>query len=122
MIPGSNLLNMAFGAIAQQTVAYYVNTGRTANSIGMQVPSFAAPVNVRGSFQPVPRSKYEYMGLDFQKNYFNFYVSRSVIDLARGVAGDQLVFNGKKFQCESKTDWFGIDGWDAVLCVEIGNA
>lgn len=122
MIPGSNLLNQAFALIAQQAVQYYKNTGRAANSIGMQVPAFAAAISVSGSFQPVPRNKYEMLGLDFQKTYFNFYVSRSVLDLQRDVSGDQLTFQGQRFQCVSKTPWYGIDGWDAVLCVEIPNA
>lgn len=118
-VPGSNLLNQALSIIQRQTVDYYQNTGRSTNSIGMQVPAFAAAISVTGSFQAVPRNKYEMYGLDFQKNYFNFYVSRAVIDLQRDVSGDQLAFQSKRYQCVSKTAWEGIDGWDAVLCVEI---
>ncbi len=122
MIPGSNLLNMALTVIASQTVVYFTNTGRTNNAIGMYTPTFSPGFPVNGSFQPVPKDKYEIYGLDFSKSYFNFYVSRSVIDLQRNVAGDQLEFQGKRYQCVSKTPWAAIDGWDAVLCVEITDA
>lgn len=122
MIPGINLLSLAQTVIASQTVSYFVNTGRSNNAIGMLVATFADPVPVAGSFQPFPREKYEIYGLDFNRSYFNFYVSRNVIDLQRNIAGDQLEFQGKRYQCVSKTPWVGIDGWDAVLCVEIENA
>lgn len=119
MIPGSNLLKTALTVIASQAVTYFNNTGRANNAIGNYVPSFAPGVTVKGSFQPVPRNKYENMGLDFQRDYFTFYASRNVLDLSRDVAGDQLEFQGKRFQCVSKVDWYGIDGWDGVLCVKI---
>ena len=34
MIPGANVLNMAFRVIAKQTVIYFAATGRTLNSVG----------------------------------------------------------------------------------------
>ncbi|OWK39547.1 hypothetical protein FRUB_06110 [Fimbriiglobus ruber] len=49
----------------------------------------------------------------------NVYLQRNVIDVARDVSGDQIVFNGATYQCVSKTAWDAIDGWDAVLCVLI---
>lgn len=121
MIPGSNILKTALSVIVPQTVTYLQYTGRTLNNVGQQVTTYAAPVYVStGSFQPVPKRLYYSMGLDFQKQYYNWFVQKGVIDISRGVAGDQIVFNGGRFQCESNTDWFAIDGWDQVLCVYIG--
>ncbi len=122
MIPGSNLLKTALSVIAKQTVSYYVNTGRSNNDIGMFVPTYAAPISLGGSLQPVPKNKYEEYGLDFARSYFTFYASQNVIDLNRDISGDYFIFQNRRFQCESKTNWFGIDGWDGVLCVEIPNA
>lgn len=122
MIPSSNLLNMALTIIAKQTVTYFQYTGRTTNAIGYDVASFAAGIDLLGSWQPVPRDRYEYLGLDFQRNYVTFYVSKNILDIQRDVSGDQIEYNGKRWQCQSSNDWYAVDGWVGILCVEIDNA
>lgn len=117
MIPGSNLLNMAFSVISQQTVTYLAATGRALNSVGQDVTSYAPPASLRGSFQPVPRRLYEQYGLDLQKTYYTFYASKDIIDIGRDVSCDQIIFENRVFQCESSNDWFAVDGWAGVLCV-----
>jgi E217 collar protein gp28 len=121
MIPGANLLKTAMRAIATQPVDYYQFTGRTLNDIGMEVPTYADPVSIDGSFQPVNRNLYEQYGLDFNKYYANFYTLSDLLDVTRDVSGDQIVFNGKRYQCEANNDWFQIDGWKGVLVVLIEN-
>ena len=120
MIPGQNLLRMASTMIVQQNLSYYQAENRTLNSIGQYVTTFAAPIKMRGSWQPVPRQLYEVYGLDLQKDYFTFYTSNNVLDLDRDITADQVAFNGELFQVESGNDWFALDGWKGVLCVRIG--
>lgn len=120
-VPGMNLLNMAASVISLQPVDYYKNTGKITRPDGIDVPAYAAAVIVKGSVQAVPRSKYEYMGLDFAKNYVNFYTSSCVLDLQRDVNGDQFSFGGKRFQVETNTAWAAMDGWTCALCSEIPN-
>lgn len=122
MIPGSNILSMALRVIGKQCFQYYAYTSRTLNSIGLYDAIYAPPIPLSGSVQPVPRDLYERYGLDFQRNYINVYLQRSVIDVSRDVSGDQIVFNGVTYQCLSKTPWDAIDGWDAVLCVQVNEA
>ncbi|ASG88408.1 phage collar protein [Salmonella enterica] len=122
MIPGSNLLNLALSVIGSQALEYHAFTGRQTNAAGYDVAEYAEPMPVVGSFQPVPRTQYANLGLDYQKTYWNFYVSADVIDVARDVSGDQFAFDGLRYQCESITPWRSIDGWNAVLCAEIGSA
>lgn len=117
MIPGANILSMAQRIIAKQCFQYYAFQARTPNDIGQYVVTYAPPVTFSGSVQPVPRELYDRYGLDFQRSYVNVYLQRNVIDVARDVSGDQIVFNGATYQCLSKTPWDAIDGWDAVLCV-----
>jgi len=117
MIPGSNLLKKALRIIAKQKVQYYKFTGRTTNSMGKDLPSYADPVTIAGSLQPVDRALYEKFGLDLQKTYYNFYVPVQVFGIQRGISGDKLVFLGNEYQCESVNDWYGIDGWVVVLCI-----
>lgn len=118
-VPGSNLLKAALTVIAPSTVTYYRNTGRGPNAAGQLVAILALVGPVQGSVQPVPRSKYEALGLDLSKDYFNLYTSSPVIDLQRDVSGDQFDFNGNKYQCQSKTAWEAIDGWCSVLAIRI---
>jgi hypothetical protein len=120
MIPGANVLNMAFRVIAKTTITYYQYVSRETNVIGQDVTTYDAGTPLMGSWQPVQRNLYQSLGLDFQKSYYYFYVPSDLLDVSRDVSGDQIGFNGKRFQCESNTQWFQIDGWQQVLCVDIG--
>src|SRR5690606_33069057 len=113
------LLNMALRVIKEQTIQYYQFDSRTLNDVGQYESVFLAPVNIVGSFQPVPRNLYRVYGLDFQKEYYTFYTSNDLLDLTRDVSGDQITFMGVRYQCQSNNDWFNLDGWKGVLCVRI---
>jgi hypothetical protein len=119
-IPGSNILNMAFRLIAKQVVLYYRDAGRSLNSVGQDITTYEPALTLGGSFQPVPRKVYRLYGLDLQKNYYMFYASRDILDITRDVSGDQISYQGQRFQCESNINWYSIDGWNGVLCIHIG--
>jgi hypothetical protein len=119
IVPGSNILNMALSVLGKQSFQYYAFASRTPNAVGQDIATYAAPLALQGSVQPVPRELFERYGLDFQRNYVNVYVSKNVLDVTRDVSGDLIVFNGKPYQCVSETPWAAIDGWDAVLCVQV---
>lgn len=121
-IPGQNLLNMALTVIQQQTVQYYQYSTRSLNAVGQDVTVYLPVVNIVGSWQPVPKDLYQAYGLDLQKEYFTLYTSNDVLDINRDVSGDQVVFNGRRYQCQSDVEWFALDGWKAILCVYIGSA
>lgn len=121
-VPGSNLLNRAFGLIAQQSFDYYAYVSRSVNAVGYQNAVYADAQALKGSVQPVPRRLYEYMGLDLQKNYYNIYVSKSAVDVRRDVSGDYVIYNDARFNCESLTAWYAADGWVQILAVEVPNA
>lgn len=119
MIPGSNIFSMAASIISMQQVLYYRFLSRVTNSIGLDESDYDSPVIVSGSLQPIPRSRYEQLGLDFNRNYMTFYASKNIQDLGRDVSGDKLIYNGKVFDCLSSNDWFGIDGWLAITIIEV---
>jgi hypothetical protein len=119
MIPGANILSMAMSVIGKSSFSYLAFASRTPNAIGQDVTKYEPPVTLQGSVQPVPRSLYQQYGLDFQRNYLNVYVSKAVLDVERDVSGDMIVFNGNSYQCLSVTPWVAIDGWNAVLCVQV---
>lgn len=120
--PGSNLLLQAAQLIAQQTITYLAYVSRATNSIGLWVNTYAAPVTIKGSLQPVPRSLMQFLGLDMNKEYVNIFVPQAVIDIARDVSSDQFQFAGATYQALSITPWVNIDGWNQVLAVQVPNA
>jgi len=122
MIPGQNLLKMAFSVIAKTTVSYFKFAGRSLNDVGQDITTYDPPFDITGSVQEVQRDMYDKFGLDLQNSYIMFYTETNVLDVGRDVSGDQLEWNGGRYQCESDTEWHPIDGWDSVLCVRIGDA
>jgi hypothetical protein len=118
-VPGGNIFNQAMSVLGRQCFQYFAFASRTTNDIGQDVATYAPAQVLTGSAQPVPRSLYQAYGLDLDRYYVTFYISKSVLDVARDVSGDQIGFSGKRFQCLSKTDWFPQDGWVAVLAVQI---
>lgn len=121
-VPGSNLLNMALGLIGPQSVQWLRFQGITQNAAGFDVPTWQAPVEVLGSFQPVQASLLQQLGLDWTKNYATFFASYDVTDVDRDKTGDRLIYAGRTYQVESKNPWFAQDGWENVLAVEVTNA
>lgn len=119
MIPGSNLLNMAHLAIAQQRGTLERLGPRTQNRIGQYVNTYEAPVPITGSFQPVPRSVYEQLGLDFNKFYMMLYTSIAIDDVQKNESGDIVNFNSQRFRVESRNEWTPIDGWNGVLMIRV---
>jgi len=120
-VPGSNILNQALRLIARQTISYIAYVSRATNSIGNWVTTYADPVNVLGSIQPVSRVLMQTLGLDMQKHYVNIFVPQNIVDIRRDVTSDQFVFAGAKYQALSITKWVTVDGWNQVLCVEVPN-
>ena len=120
-VPGSNLLNSALSVIASQSLNYFKFNGVILNEIGMEVTQYEEPIIIWGSFQPIARDLYQQYGLDLSKSYYNFYTSNNVIGVGRDVSGDQVSFENKRYQCESITEWFGIDGWVAIRVISLNN-
>jgi E217 collar protein gp28 len=118
-VPGIDLLNVALSAIVAQSITYIKAASRTLNDVGQWLTTYDSPITILGSFQPVARSMYTQLGLNFNKDYFYLYTSNDVIDLDRDITADQVQFNGITYQCEAATEWYAIDGWKSVLCVAL---
>lgn len=120
MIPSSNLLATALSIIAQQSVVLHKFVSRETNEYGLDVATYADPVSVMGSMQPIARNLYDQYGLDLSKNYYTFYTKYDVSDVRRDTSGDQVTFNGRRYQVLSSLDWAAVDGWRGLLMVELG--
>lgn len=120
MIPGSNLLNQALKLIHPQSVQWLRITGMVTNSLGYKIPSYSAPIEIKGSFQVVPRRMYQIYGLDMTKSFAMFYTAHDVLDIQRGSSGDVIDFDGRRWQALDENDWHPVDGWTGVMLVAIG--
>lgn len=120
MIPGANILNMALTVIGKQTVTFHKFQSRTLQTNGQWINNYAQACQVVGSFQPVPRERYEALGLDWTRNYATFHTSEKLIDLQRDTGADRITFCGRAYNVEGKADWINIDGWNGVLLIETG--
>lgn len=118
-VPSSIILQQALTAIRCEIIQYFVANGRTLNDVGQWLTTYDQPVDLYGSFQPIPKNLYEALGLDFAKSYYNFFTFQRVADLKRDISNDQLQYQGERFQCESNTGWHRQDGWDEVLCCKL---
>lgn len=114
-----NLLNLALTVIPKQIVQWYTQAGNTVLPNAQKVSVFAAPVDVVGSFQPVPRNMYEQLGLELNKEYVNFYTSTAMADLSRIKAGDEFVFVDDRYKVMSKTEWMKVNGWNGEMAVKL---
>lgn len=120
MIPGSDILAEAFACIDTVTVSHIKAGARTKNAVGQFVSDLSAtPTDYEGSVQAVDRKAYTQLGLDMNRRYYTIYLSADARDFERGTNGDRILFGSKKFDVESIADWFALDGWVGLLCVEV---
>lgn len=114
-----NLLNMAMSIVGMQQFTWYRFLSRADNGVGIDVTQYESPLLISGQVQAVPRNLYEKYGLDFQRKYVTFFISRDTLDVERDVSGDQIKYNNSTYQCLSNTDWFEINGWSSIMAVQI---
>lgn len=122
MIPGGSLLGLALNVTGTQTVTWHSAAARTQNDAGQWVTTYDIPVRVRGSWQSVERIKYQALGLDLAKTYFNFYSAAPIKGAGRGTSPDLLDFNGRRHEVINVLDWAPQDGWCGVTVVDVGPA
>ncbi len=118
-VPGSNLLSAAFDLICADSLPLYRYEGKTLNSIGYDVRTYSRPVTISGSVQAVDRNFYTAQGLDFSKRYVQVWTESNVDDIYRGRSGDQITWNGNRWEIMGENNWHPIDGWNSFLAVQV---
>jgi hypothetical protein len=119
IVPGSNLLAMALGVIGQQSVQWSRYIGMTTTTAGVERPTWADPVTISGSLQPVDTSLLQQLGLDWTRNYVTFFAPAEFREIERDQSSDRITYGGRTYQVVSKTAWWQQDGWEKVICVEV---
>ena len=115
----NNLFNQASTIIPSQGGEIIRWSGRVRNAKGNWEDQYAAPAPICGSFQSVPRTIFEKMGLDYKKTYYMLFTSEDVSGLERDKAGDRIIYSGKLLKAETEGGWKPVDGWSGILMVEI---
>lgn len=114
-----NLLALAQSVLGVQPVTWAAFTGRTENAAGYTVATYAPAQPIAADVQPVPRTKYESLGLDFAREYVTLYTRAGVVTVGRDESGDRITYDGKTYVCESSTDWLARSGWQAIVAVRV---
>lgn len=119
-VPGRNNLALAMRLIRPQTVTVHAYAGRALNPAGQYVPTFEPPRTVTGgSVQPVPRDRYERLGMEAAKDYVQWWAPAKLYGVDRNGAPDELEWGGRRFQVTRVTDWHAQDGWVVVTAVRL---
>ncbi len=117
--PGSNLFSQAIRVIKPSQIQYLQAIGRTKNAARQWITTYAAALTITASVQAVKRTKYQSMGLDFQKNYIKIFSRSNVVSLNRDNGVDRFIINGTTYQVDDNNNWFLQDGWTSCLAVEL---
>lgn len=119
-IPGSNLLDEAFGLIDTVEIQWLPYVDRVLNDARQWVTTYGQPQPIEASVQAVDRQTYVDLGLDFQKDYLQVYACVDSTDVDRDQTGDRFILpDGRVYQIESELPWFMMDGWTGSLCVKV---
>ena len=114
-----NLQALASAVIPQQAVLHHRCIGNVTNDMGYNVPNYAAPVEITGSFQPMTAQDATKLGLDFRQVNATFYTSASVALAGKGTQPDRIEYGGKLYDVIGVTDFKAQDGWAQYILVAV---
>lgn len=117
-----NILGMALTLIPEQTALLFRWISRETNEFGIDVDTFAHPVPLIGSIQPVDRSRYGYMGLNDSKSYIVIYSTEIARTVTNTENPDQVEYMGRRYRVMSAADWRVPAGYTGFMAVDIGGA
>jgi hypothetical protein len=118
-ILGGHILRQALSVVGTQTVHYQKWLTRETNGAGYDVSTYATPVGMKGQVQPVSRTVYATLGLQFNKNYVTLYTESTIDDLERDRAGDRFSYGGTLYEVTSDTAWKKPQGYTGVMAIQV---
>lgn len=88
------------------------------NEIGNPVASYGPWIPCQGAVQPVQRSRYEALGLDWSKKYINCWGSVLMNTIDKDTQPDQILWRGRLWNVTAVNDWNYHNGWVNVTACE----
>lgn len=114
-----NLLEGALSVLPFVCFKYRSFRRSEVDEFGQSVQAFNEWKLCRGMVQPVNRSLYEDMGLDFTKTYISVWGSIPLDASSEKQDGsDQLLWNGHLWNITAVNEWNQYNGWANVTAVE----
>lgn len=114
-----NLQALAATAVPQQQLKLIKFTGNVTNDAGYDVPSYADPVDITGSIQPMSADTAARLGLDFRETRAVLYTSADIALAKEGTQPDRVEYGGKLYDAVSITDWRHQDDWAHFMLVAV---
>ncbi|MDL2313389.1 hypothetical protein LJC36_00235 [Desulfovibrio sp. OttesenSCG-928-C14] len=114
-----NILGLAMTIIPKQEALLFRWTGRESNDLGLDVDTFDPPVPLKGSIQPVDRTRYAYLGLDASKKYISVYSTTLAGTVTKIKNPDQIEYQGSRWEVMADTDWHAPADYSGLLAVQI---
>lgn len=93
-------------------------SGEAINEIGIPVPSFSEWGECMGTVQPVNRSRYDALGLDWSKKYVNAWGSITLNTIDKDSQPDQILWQGYLWNVSSVDQWDPHNGWCHVMACQ----
>lgn len=121
MVTDWNLLAQASELIPSAEVQYRkFNGDAESNDFGIVPQPYGDPVTVpMAHVQPVPSRMYAQLGLQPGRNLRRVFLPADVEGMESvSVGADILLFEGKEWKIRDMKDWFGYDGWKALVVEE----
>jgi len=118
---GFNLLATTQTVIGKQNYQIKKWLSKSENDIGFDIDVYDIAEERTGSVQPVKRSVYNNLGLDFSKIYIQIWDVNLIDVLNRSDNADQIMFNGGIYKALPDDNWVS-GSWNSVICVRIGDA
>ncbi len=116
-----NVLRSVQTVIRAQTIIVRRFLSRATNDSGDWITAYSPDVTINVNVQPVTKSLYSKMGLDFEKDYVSILSVDNIDDLARDRSGDQVVIDSRLYETVGETDWQRSAGWNRIVCVYVGS-
>ena len=115
-----NVLLSALRIIPPETLYYEKYQGTSVNEIGLNIPTYSAPLEIKGSIQyHISEKMYQAYGLDLNKNYALVDIPANVLGIQSGnKTPDRLTFHGKNWIVVKCNNWFIYNGWVKLVVVE----
>lgn len=116
---GFNIAATVQKASGTREFSYIRFLSREENEIGYVVNTYADPIVLSGTIQPVEREVYQQRGLDFNREYINIFATEDISDLARNRSTDKIIYNNETYSVVGEDEW---TEWNEILCVRQNNA
>lgn len=114
-----NLQALASSVIPQQTVLHHRFVGNVTNDMGYNVPTYALPVAITGSFQAMTAQDAAKLGLSIRQVNATFYTSADIALAGEGTQPDRIEYGEKLYEVIGVTDFKAQDGWAQYVLVAV---